>query len=164
MKRPLILTAVLVAVSTMVLGFASVVGSTSPPMGVPVQQQSLWTLLDAAMASHQQLDVIQAKGLIAWEKKLLIVDVREPAEFRAGHIQRAVNVPRGLLEFRIAGFAKERDRPILVYCKEGYRGALSGRTLRNLGYTQVSNLVGGWDAWSHYEQQFAEPAPRPVWE
>ncbi len=164
MKKPLIFTAVLVTVSAMVLGFASMVGSKTPMMGVPVQEQSLWILMDQARASHDQLSVIQTKGLIAWQKDLLILDVREPAEFQAGHISGAVNLPRGLLEFQIAGLAQDTSKPILVYCKEGYRGALSGRTLKKLGYTQVSNLVGGWDAWSRYEQQFAEPAPRPFWE
>lgn len=164
MKRFLLFAAVITLFGVMILGFASRASSISQETDVAIQEKSLWTMLDQARASHDQLSVIQTKGLIAWQKDLLIVDVREPAEFRAGHIPRAVNLPRGLLEFQIAGLAQDTSKPILVYCKEGYRGALAGKTLRNLGYSQVSNLVGGWDAWSRDEQQFAVPEPRPFWE
>jgi rhodanese-related sulfurtransferase len=164
MKRLLLFAAVIALFGVVIQGFASRASSISVETDVGIQEKSLWTMLDQARASHDQLSVIQTKGLIAWQKDLLILDVREPAEFRAGHIPRAVNLPRGLLEFQIASLAQDTSRPILVYCKEGYRGALSGRTLSNLGYTQVSNLVGGWDAWSRYEKQFAEPASRPFWE
>ena len=172
MKVSVLFTAALVAVSVMVLGFASVAGARSPELGIAIQERNLWGLLDRARADHRQLQVLEAKGAMSWQDDLLIVDVREPTEFRAGHIPGAVNIPRGLLEFRIAEVAKETIRPILVYCKEGLRSALAGSTLRNLGYVNVSNLAGGWEAWARYKNQMAEvpgsflkrETSRPFWE
>ncbi len=156
MKVSVLFTVLLVAVSVMVLGFASVAGARSPELKIAVQERNLWSMLDRARADHKQLQIVDAKGVMSWQKDLLIVDVREPAEFRAGHIPGAVNIPRGWLEFRIREVAKETIRPILVYCKEGMRSALAGSTLRNLGYVNVSNLAGGWEAWERHENQTAE--------
>ncbi len=156
MKVSVLIAAFLVSVSVMVLGFASVAGARSPELEISLQERNLWGMLDRARADHKQLQVLQAKGVMSWQDDLLIVDVREPAEFRAGHIPGAVNIPRGLLEFRIGEVAKETSRPILVYCKEGLRSALAGSTLRNLGYVNVSNLAGGWEAWARSEKQTAE--------
>jgi rhodanese-related sulfurtransferase len=80
---------------------------------------------------------------------VLIVDVRDPSEVQAsGKIKGAVNVSRGMLEFRAdpespyhdPAFAK--DKTVLVYCASGGRSALSGKTLRDLGYASVLNIGG----------------------
>jgi rhodanese-related sulfurtransferase len=88
----------------------------------------------------------------------LIVDVREPAEYRAGHLPRAVNIPRGLLELRAdptspvadAGLTADRAARILVYCTKGpgARSLLSARTLTSMGYERVEVLGGGLVAWT----------------
>ena len=88
----------------------------------------------------------------------LIVDVREPAEYRAGRLPRAINIPRGLLELRAdpaspvadPSLTADRAARILLYCTKGpgARSLLSARTLKNMGYERVEVLGGGLAAWT----------------
>ena len=82
--------------------------------------------------------------------RVLIVDVREPEEYAAGHIPGAVNIPRGVLEFRIDQHPAlyDREREIVLQCQGGGRSALATVVLQELGYKNVSNLAGGFGAWS----------------
>ncbi len=84
------------------------------------------------------------------EPKTLIIDVREPDEYRQGHLPAAINIPRGLLEFKISSDAalQELERPLLVYCKTSGRAALSTVALQSMGFTNVVSLAGGFDAWA----------------
>ena len=73
----------------------------------------------------------------------LVIDVREPSEYDAGHIPGAINIPRGLIEFQIwptVGFPEVTDQgqKIFVYCNTGGRASLSGKSLMELGFTSVS--------------------------
>lgn len=88
---------------------------------------------------------------------IFIIDVRTAAENQAGAVPGAVNIPRGMLEFRIGltevwGAAgknpPQKTDPIFVYCSTGGRGSLSAKALMQLGYTNVQSLQGGWNAWS----------------
>ncbi len=87
---------------------------------------------------------------------LYIIDVRTAAEHNEAAVPGAVNIPRGVLEFRIgdeerwesAGkSAPGKDDPIIVYCGSGSRGALSAKALMQLGYKNVKSVQGGWGAW-----------------
>jgi rhodanese-related sulfurtransferase len=80
------------------------------------------------------------------------LDVREPVEWEH-HIEGAVQVPRGLLEFA-ADSASPRHKPeldragrVIVYCRSGVRAVLAAQTLKTLGFTDVANLDGGLSAW-----------------
>ncbi len=87
-----------------------------------------------------------------------IVDVREPAEFAAGHIPGAVNIPRGVLEFEIDGHPAvncvkdpalaHRDQPIALYCRSGGRSALAAEALKRLGFVEPLSLAGGFNSWT----------------
>jgi rhodanese-related sulfurtransferase len=79
----------------------------------------------------------------------LILDVRDPSEVQAsGKIKGAVNVSRGMLEFRADPESPHhnptltKDKTVLVYCASGGRSALSGKTLKDLGYAAVFNIGG----------------------
>lgn len=86
-----------------------------------------------------------------------IVDVREPAEYQAGHIPGAVNIPRGVLEFEIDGHPAvncirdpalaHRDQPIVLYCRSGGRSALAAVALKELGFVEPLSLAGGYATW-----------------
>lgn len=76
----------------------------------------------------------------------LIVDVREKSEWDEGHIPGSVHVPRGFLESRIAGVARP-GQEIVISCAAGHRSLLAGRTLREMGFTGVSSLAGGFTRW-----------------
>jgi rhodanese-related sulfurtransferase len=78
-----------------------------------------------------------------------VLDVREASEFEASRLPGAINIPRGILEFRIGDvqeFAK-KDAPIVLYCRTGGRGARAALALNQIGYTQVVSVTGGIMAW-----------------
>jgi sulfur-carrier protein adenylyltransferase/sulfurtransferase len=86
----------------------------------------------------------------------LVVDVREQSEWDEGFIPGAVHVPRGSLESRIAGVAKP-DQRIVVSCAVGARSLLAAQTLRQMGYTDVSSLAGGFVDWKRGGHAFDVP-------
>jgi rhodanese-related sulfurtransferase len=80
---------------------------------------------------------------------VLVVDVRDPTEVQqSGRIKGAVNVSRGMLEFRADpesqyhNTAFQKDKTILLHCASGGRSALAGKTLQDMGYTAVFNIGG----------------------
>ncbi|TAN07807.1 MAG: rhodanese-like domain-containing protein [Rhodanobacteraceae bacterium] len=83
----------------------------------------------------------------------LVVDVREGTECALGMIAGALHIPRGLLEFRadpaspMHHAALDPKRRTILYCASGSRSALSAITLRQLGFTNVAHLGGGFRAW-----------------
>jgi rhodanese-related sulfurtransferase len=93
--------------------------------------------------------------------KAVLLDVREPVEWEH-HIEGAVQVPRGLLEFA-ADPTSQRHKPeldptrrVIVYCRSGVRAVLAGVTLKTLGYEDVVNLDGGITAWKEAGLPIAE--------
>lgn len=104
--------------------------------------------LTAARAEINLVDADRAEVLIA--QQVLVLDVREPAEFQQGHLPHAVNIPRGVLEFKVGDHPSLNDnqRQILIYCKNGGRSTLAAYTLKQMGFTRVEMLVGGFDGWS----------------
>jgi rhodanese-related sulfurtransferase len=110
-------------------------------------------MMEAANAAVPKITPAQAKEMIA-KGDTLVVDVRDGTEVAAtGKVAGAVHVQRGLLEFKAdpesptldKNFAK--DKTIIVYCASGGRAALSGKTLKDLGYEKVYNL-GGFKDWA----------------
>lgn len=100
----------------------------------------------AAKQAVPQVSAEDAAALFA--KGALALDVREGDEFQQGRIAGAVHIPRGVLEFKLDHPAlADLDKPIVVYCKAGGRGALAAQTLQTLGFTEVSWLMGGFLAW-----------------
>lgn len=82
----------------------------------------------------------------------LLVDVREPAEYAAGYVPGAINVPRGTIEFAIwphAGFPANLDlaKPMTLYCRTGGRCALATKSLQDLGFTNVTAVDMQFDEW-----------------
>lgn len=81
------------------------------------------------------------------------LDVREPVEWE-NHIEGAVQVPRGLLEFAADPTSPRHlaeldpHRRVIVYCRSGVRAALATMTLKTLGFEDVANLEGGITAWT----------------
>ncbi len=92
------------------------------------------------------VNATQATQLINREDAL-VVDVREPNEFAAGHVLGAKNVPLAKLDASGADLAKKKDRPVIVYCESGDRSAKALAALKKHGFTRVANLSGGMGAW-----------------
>jgi rhodanese-related sulfurtransferase len=108
-----------------------------------------------AKATIKECTVSEAKQFLT--PSTLLIDIREDAEFRRGHLPGAVLSPRGLLEFEIhplvqrtaaASDVSPEDREIVLYCGTGGRSALAAETLTNMGYRNVLSMDGGIVAWS----------------
>ena len=80
-------------------------------------------------------------------KSALLLDVREREAYAEGYIPRAMNLPRGFLDLRIEGIAIQRQIPILVYGGKD-QGPLAAHDLQRMGYSEVSYIEGGYDAWA----------------
>ncbi len=109
-------------------------------------------LIAAANERVPRIGAAEARRLMA-EENALVLDVRDPQEVAAsGKLRGAVNVSRGMLEFRADPASPYHDaalrpsRPVIVYCASGGRSALAGRTLQDMGYERVFNLGGFKDA------------------
>src|SRR5579885_3245180 len=103
------------------------------------------SLLDEARASIKQIGAEEARDLM--NKGAVIVDVRESDEWRQGHIPQAIFIPRGFLELRVEEKVPDHKAPVILQCASGTRSLLAARTLRELGYENVYNLTGGFNAW-----------------
>jgi rhodanese-related sulfurtransferase len=75
----------------------------------------------------------------------VVIDVRNPGEWEASHIEGAINMPLSQLASRLEQLP--RDRPLVVYCASGYRSAAAVSLLQREGLDDVENLVGGLGAW-----------------
>ena len=79
----------------------------------------------------------------------MLLDVREKEEFRQGYVPGAVSLPRGFLEMRVEDAVPDKNTPIVAYCAGGTRSLLAGRILKELGYTSVTSMRGGFTAWKN---------------
>ena len=78
----------------------------------------------------------------------VVIDVREPEEWGAGHIPGAVHVPKSYFESRIEGAVPDRSQHVILYCASGNRSAWATRTmLEDLGYDNVESMTGGFTLW-----------------
>src|SRR2546422_11345722 len=84
-----------------------------------------------------------ARRLAAGEK-LAIIDVRDPDEDRDGHLEAAANISRGFLEFRVGTAVSGPATPIILYCQTGVPSMPAAEAPKEVGYSNVINLPGGY--------------------
>ena len=110
-------------------------------------------LVEEAKAQIAEIDANSAAQRIS--AGAVVIDVREPAEFDAGCLPNAVNIPRGVLEFKTSDHPAlaNKDAEILVYCKTGGRSALAALSLQRLGYAKPVSVAGGFEAWVNAGQK-----------
>lgn len=119
---------------------------------------TLREMVTSARSQAHEISPVEAAQADNNAELNLIVDVREPAEYQEGHLPRAVNIPRGILELRAdpasptadPALSSDRTARILVYCTKGpgARSLLAAQTLRGMGYDRVEVLGGGLMAWA----------------
>lgn len=80
----------------------------------------------------------EARRLLA--RGAVVIDVRTPGEFQAGHLPQALNIPLSELRDQIGWNVTDRNHPVLVHCQAGGRSEIARRRLKQMGYTNVSNL------------------------
>ena len=93
------------------------------------------------------VDVKQAQSMN--KQGALLLDVREPDEYSAGHAPNAKLVPLGQLSSRLQELATYKDKPIVVMCRSGRRSAQAVSILKDAGFSQVSNVQGGIQSWEN---------------
>jgi rhodanese-related sulfurtransferase len=77
----------------------------------------------------------------------VILDVRNAGEYQAGHIIDARHIPASELASRAESLKKYKEKPVLIYCDNGFASAAAARALKALGFTQVVTLRGGLQTW-----------------
>ncbi len=113
------------------------------------------TLIDLIAEAHNIVPKISCESFVKNSENFFVIDVREGTEItKSGSIDNAVNIPRGLIEMKLAptndGQGLNANTPIVVYCGGGSRAALSGKTLIELGFKNVQNLEGGFRGWKEF--------------
>lgn len=114
--------------------------------------KSVADLIAAANAEVETISAEEARGLVRRDD-VVFVDVREPAELQKGRIPGAVHTPRGLLEFAADPNSPSHrqelssGKRLVLYCGSGARSALAAKTLKDMGITGVSNMLGGFGGW-----------------
>lgn len=107
--------------------------------------------------------ITQADLLARIEKQddsLVVLDVRTPEEFAAGHVPGARNISHDELAARLDELTGARDKDVVLYCRSGRRSTLAEETLREAGFTRLRHLEGDFQAWQA-EQQPVENSPAP---
>jgi rhodanese-related sulfurtransferase len=122
---------------------------------------SVKQMIEAANAVVPRITAARARELIG--QGALVLDVRDAPEVETtGKVQGAVHVSRGMLEFRADPESPyhdkkfDRAKPVIVYCASGGRSALSGKTLKELGYGEVYNL-GAFKDWAESGGEIDHP-------
>ena len=116
-----------------------------------------WMLMLVALTSGGALlwpVLSQGKGLNVAEAVLLmnrdkavVIDVCEPGEFAAGHVNGARNVPLAQLEAQLPNVVKSKTTPLILVCQAGVRSGRALTVARKLGYENAQSLAGGLKAW-----------------
>ena len=121
----------------------------------PPAQKPVVTLAPQAAQAAQVAQLSQEALLEMQAKKdapFLLLDVRTPDEFAAGHIPGAVNIPHDQVAARLGEIPK--DDEVVLYCRSGRRAGLAAEVLASRGYTKLAHLKGDMQGW--------QDAGRPV--
>ncbi|TXH04744.1 MAG: rhodanese-like domain-containing protein [Nevskiaceae bacterium] len=98
------------------------------------------------LTGGKRLGAMAAVRLIN-DRDPLIIDVRPAADFKRGHLLNAVNLPLTKLEEQIGQIAREKSRPVLVYCAMGPSSVTAVEKLRKNGFAEAYPLSGGINGW-----------------
>jgi rhodanese-related sulfurtransferase len=119
-------------------------GSAGAPLAFAADPPAAPAVTDVAPT------ITQAELLARLEKKdpdLVVLDVRTPAEFAAGHVPGARNVSHDLLSSKLDELQDLRDKQVVLYCRSGRRTLLAADTLRKAGFNKLLHLQGDYLAW-----------------
>lgn len=111
--------------------------------------KSYQEILDEARTLVPELTADDVQRAMADDSGTVVLDVREKDEYRDGHLTGARSVPRGFLEMQVEGQIPDKKTPVIAYCQSGTRSLLAGRVLKEMGYSNVRSLGGGFGAWKN---------------
>jgi rhodanese-related sulfurtransferase len=107
----------------------------------------LISLTNVSAQDYEDISVDEAKNRIDTNPEIFILDVRWTSEYDEGHIQNATNINVHFIESNIDKLPEENNTEIIVYCQTGDRSILGAEKLVILGYSNVSNMEGGFKKW-----------------
>ena len=113
-------------------------------------------LMDEARGAVGELSPQQVRELLRNDGKHVVLDVREKEEYREGHLEGAVSVPRGFLEMKMDAEVPDKSTPIIAYCAGGVRSLLAGKVMKEMGYEDVTSMSGGYTAWKNEGYSFVQ--------
>ena len=113
-------------------------------------------MLAASKAAIREITTAEAEEELARPGTILL-DVREPDEYEQGALAGAVHLPRGNLESSIEGRIPDKSAHVLVMCAGGVRSAFAADTMQQLGYTDVSSVMGGFNRWKDEGRDWSAP-------
>ncbi len=132
--------AVLFVLSMLSLTFAQ----EQKPAGPPQVVKDMVAKVKASIKTVKAADV---KAAVDKKEKAVILDVRDPGEYSAGHLPGAINVSRGTLEFNIWSKVPDQSAKIYVYCKTAGRSTLATKALNDLGYKNAVLMDAQFEDW-----------------
>lgn len=108
--------------------------------------------VQSAQKQVKAIGMEEYRKIVENPSEALIVDVREPHEYTAGHVPGSINIPRGLLEFQIwkyVGFPAniEMGKTVYLQCQNGNRASLAAQSLEELGFTHTTAVVMNLEDW-----------------
>ncbi len=106
-------------------------------------------LMEEARQAIPEVTVDEVKNRLERGESWALLDVREREEYREGHLDSALSLPRGFLEMRIEEAVPDKSAPIIAYCAGGVRSLIAARTLKEMGYENVTSMSGGYTAWKN---------------
>ncbi len=106
-------------------------------------------LMEEARQVIPEVTVDEVKTRVERGERWALLDVREREEYREGHLDGAVSLPRGFLEMRVEEAVPDKSAPIIAYCASGVRSLIAARTLKEMGYENVVSMSGGYTAWKN---------------
>jgi rhodanese-related sulfurtransferase len=105
-------------------------------------------IVDDAKSRVGEIDVHQTLVRLRENANAVLVDVREDLEWSAGHAEPAIHLGKGILERDVEKAIPDKRTEVILYCGGGFRSALAGDAMQQMGYTNVTSMAGGWRAWN----------------
>ena len=116
-------------------------------------------LLKNAQKEVDELFPWDVEEMIEAKDDFMILDIREPYEYRSMRIKGSINVPRGILESAcewgydetVPELVRAREKKILVICRSGNRSLLAAQTMKQMGFEDPISLKTGLKGWNEYD-------------
>jgi rhodanese-related sulfurtransferase len=115
------------------------------PQGFPNLELAVDQYLTSIPSGYYTIANIKSLKNLLENPQTVLVDVREPSEYRSGHIPNAINIPLRSLAHNLEQIP--RDRPVVLYCSSGYRSAMGVMTLHLLNYDNVQGFPPSFVGW-----------------
>jgi adenylyltransferase/sulfurtransferase len=103
--------------------------------------------MEEAKKDVKELTVQEVQELLGNDGSHVLLDVREKEEYREGHLEGAVSLPRGFLEIKVESTVPDKSTPVVAYCAGGVRSLLAAKAMKEMGYQNVISMAGGYSAW-----------------